>query len=428
MTEKERSQLWRDKTTKKLESHKELQQQRIPELIQLIKKWQLALAASLDAGAKVTEAFGKISEAIGKDNEWGTGISNVTEQIKKLELQEDAWTRALEEKFVLAINMTLPNDQKQTLNKEKDIKKALTKYESVVKTKGTWARKELKRADSRAQAMNELNETVKDIEEKRTMMWKDLQFHCSQTYFIFLQAMCLTMRERCDYMDKSGEVCKALRPILDGCQKVQPDITGQPKKEELEVIYGDDDYGKKKKKDRVKSGTMGRKDSSNLIGEEPEPASGERKPIPQFNRKEEADKERADRTKPWATQPAGGSPDLGMGMNGGGLPPPAISSSPRGQVTRVRAKWPFTAERVGELSMQAGDVLTLLDQANPNWWRAELNGATGVIPAPYVEVLPPESEPALPDTPPAPSFPEETPQPAAADPTPVGGGMGWGWG
>jgi hypothetical protein len=63
---------------------------------------------------------------------------------------------------------------------------------------------------------------------------------------------------------------------------------------------------------------------------------------------------------------------------------------------RVRAKWAFSAEREGELSMGVGDVLAIIDQTNQNWWMAELGGKRGVVPANYVEILP--DEPALPGT------------------------------
>jgi len=72
-----------------------------------------------------------------------------------------------------------------------------------------------------------------------------------------------------------------------------------------------------------------------------------------------------------------------------GTATPSLSGAPsRGPPTiRVRARWAFNAEREGELSMAAGDVLSITDKTSQNWWMAELNGKRGVIPANYIEVL-----------------------------------------
>jgi hypothetical protein len=89
-----------------------------------------------------------------------------------------------------------------------------------------------------------------------------------------------------------------------------------------------------------------------------------------------------------------GAPDSARGQQA--LPPSSLGvARPAGGV-RVRAKWAFTAEREGELSMAVGDVLPIIDQTNQNWWMAELNGKRGVVPANYLEVIP--DEPALPGT------------------------------
>jgi hypothetical protein len=56
--------------------------------------------------------------------------------------------RTLEEKFVMPVALTITNETKQIVTKENDVKKALKKYEGVLKVKGTWARKESKKGES----------------------------------------------------------------------------------------------------------------------------------------------------------------------------------------------------------------------------------------------------------------------------------------
>jgi hypothetical protein len=87
-----------------------------------------------------------------------------------------------------------------------------------------------------------------------------------------------------------------------------------------------------------------------------------------------------------------GAPDSARGQPS----QPASQGGARSGGVRARAKWAFSAEREGELSMGVGDVLAIIDQTNQNWWMAELGGNRGVVPANYVEVLP--EEPALPGT------------------------------
>jgi len=202
------------------------------------------------------------------------------------------------------------------------------------------------------------------------------------------------------------------------------------KKEELEVIYSDED----KKKKKLKSGTMGRKEAASLLADEPDVGAGA-KP---YSRKEEAERERAERLnrQTWAPQSAAKLEDMFSSLTTQSSSSPALDVAlqpsqqgrprPGPQVVRVRAKWAFTPDRAGELSMQVNDVLTILDQSNPNWWQAELNGSKGIIPSNYVEVI--QEEPELPDLPPPiPPLPQEdTSIPAPPSGGPAGAGRGLG--
>jgi len=62
-------------------------------------------------------------------------------------------------------------------------------------------------------------------------------------------------------------------------------------------------------------------------------------------------------------------------------PVPAVPSWPR-----ARGMYPFDASSPQELSFQPGDILSILNQAG-NWWQAELNGRTGLIPSNYVQLI-----------------------------------------
>ncbi|CAJ0961086.1 unnamed protein product, partial [Mesorhabditis belari] len=52
---------------------------------------------------------------------------------------------------------------------------------------------------------------------------------------------------------------------------------------------------------------------------------------------------------------------------------------------QVRAVYDFPAAEDNEMSFNTGDVITVLDDSNPHWWKARLNGREGLIPAQFVE-------------------------------------------
>jgi hypothetical protein len=115
------------------------------------------------------------------------------------------------------------------------------------------------------QAMNELNETVKEVEEKREKIWNDVQWHCAQSYFILLQALTMSIKEKGEFYEKGVVNSTQLKPALEAAQKVQvrddttshvavlmmmlmfsfprlqPDKALQVKAEDLAVLYSDAD-------------------------------------------------------------------------------------------------------------------------------------------------------------------------------------------
>ena len=63
---------------------------------------------------------------------------------------------------------------------------------------------------------------------------------------------------------------------------------------------------------------------------------------------------------------------------------PASLESP---AMRAAARYEYAAGRPDELSLQPGDILEVLDAADPDWWTGSLRGQTGVFPAKYVDII-----------------------------------------
>ncbi|XP_011429050.1 growth factor receptor-bound protein 2-like isoform X1 [Crassostrea angulata] len=54
---------------------------------------------------------------------------------------------------------------------------------------------------------------------------------------------------------------------------------------------------------------------------------------------------------------------------------------------RATAQYEFKAETEEELGFSKGDVVTILEEVDSNWWKGELHGQEGLFPAAYVRVL-----------------------------------------
>mmetsp|Transcript_16719 Transcript_16719/g.24978 ORF Transcript_16719/g.24978 Transcript_16719/m.24978 type:complete len:1181 (+) Transcript_16719:58-3600(+) len=74
-----------------------------------------------------------------------------------------------------------------------------------------------------------------------------------------------------------------------------------------------------------------------------------------------------------------GGPPRGRGRGGASPSPPAAAQP------TATALWDFNAENADELSFRAGDVLTIIDKTDPDWWQAKLNGQQGVVPGNYLK-------------------------------------------
>ena len=49
--------------------------------------------------------------------------------------------------------------------------------------------------------------------------------------------------------------------------------------------------------------------------------------------------------------------------------------------------YPYAAGNPDELSFEEGDVLTIVDRSEPDWWKAEKDDKIYVVPAAYLEVV-----------------------------------------
>jgi growth factor receptor-binding protein 2 len=50
----------------------------------------------------------------------------------------------------------------------------------------------------------------------------------------------------------------------------------------------------------------------------------------------------------------------------------------------VRALYDFTPQEAGELEFRRGELITVIDQTDQNWWTGEIDGRSGYFPATYV--------------------------------------------
>uniref|UniRef100_H3DK01 Osteoclast-stimulating factor 1 n=1 Tax=Tetraodon nigroviridis TaxID=99883 RepID=H3DK01_TETNG len=71
-----------------------------------------------------------------------------------------------------------------------------------------------------------------------------------------------------------------------------------------------------------------------------------------------------------------------LGSNSGKSTP---ASQPACQVV---ALYDYTAANSDEMSFTTGQIISVLDKNNPDWWKGELNGVTGLFPTNYVKMAP----------------------------------------
>jgi spectrin alpha len=82
--------------------------------------------------------------------------------------------------------------------------------------------------------------------------------------------------------------------------------------------------------------------------------------------------------------------------------PPSPPSAPPGP-PRVKALYNYRGKSSRELPVRKGDVLVLVNDSNKDWWKVELNGKQGFVPANYIRKI--EAPPSPRPTPPPPMTP-----------------------
>lgn len=56
-------------------------------------------------------------------------------------------------------------------------------------------------------------------------------------------------------------------------------------------------------------------------------------------------------------------------------------------VDKVQAMYPYKALNDDELSFEPDDIISVMSREEPDWWRGELNGITGLFPSNYVRTF-----------------------------------------
>ncbi|XP_041959512.1 GRB2-related adapter protein 2b isoform X2 [Alosa sapidissima] len=64
-------------------------------------------------------------------------------------------------------------------------------------------------------------------------------------------------------------------------------------------------------------------------------------------------------------------------------PSEPLPSPPQPAALKVRALYNFSAEERDELDFSSGDVIEVVDQTDPSWWKGKLRGRTGLFPSNY---------------------------------------------
>ncbi|KAG6892365.1 hypothetical protein C0992_000756, partial [Termitomyces sp. T32_za158] len=78
------------------------------------------------------------------------------------------------------------------------------------------------------------------------------------------------------------------------------------------------------------------------------------------------------------------------------LPPRAPTLPQRSPQVQAKAMWAYNENNEGDdLSFAAGDIITVTEENNADWWTGTLNGRSGLFPSSYVEKLPPSAAPSV---------------------------------
>jgi uncharacterized protein YaiE (UPF0345 family) len=59
---------------------------------------------------------------------------------------------------------------------------------------------------------------------------------------------------------------------------------------------------------------------------------------------------------------------------------------PDALAVKAKAMYDYSASNADELSFSEGEILTIVDTSEDEWWKAERDGAVFIVPAGYLEV------------------------------------------
>ncbi|GAA5842843.1 hypothetical protein JCM9279_004005 [Rhodotorula babjevae] len=84
-------------------------------------------------------------------------------------------------------------------------------------------------------------------------------------------------------------------------------------------------------------------------------------------------------------------------------PPPPVRAAQPPPRDMCRAVWDYAGAQADDLSFRQGDLITVDEEVNADWWKGSLNGRTGLFPRNHVErISSPSPSPALTHPAPAP--------------------------
>ncbi|GAA5834344.1 hypothetical protein JCM11251_007964 [Rhodosporidiobolus azoricus] len=96
---------------------------------------------------------------------------------------------------------------------------------------------------------------------------------------------------------------------------------------------------------------------------------------------------------------------------GGGAPPlPVKRDEPLAvQKPQCRAVWDYVQSQPDDLGFKTGEVITIEEEVNGDWWKGSLNGQTGLFPSNHVERISSPAPAARAPPPPPPAAPAYNP-------------------
>uniref|UniRef100_A0A8C5N7X8 Intersectin-2-like n=1 Tax=Gouania willdenowi TaxID=441366 RepID=A0A8C5N7X8_GOUWI len=85
-----------------------------------------------------------------------------------------------------------------------------------------------------------------------------------------------------------------------------------------------------------------------------------------------------------------------LGSNSGKSTPASQAASPLTltPLCQVIAIYDYSAANQDEISFSKGQLINVLDKSNPDWWKGEINGATGLFPFNYVKLTTADCDPS----------------------------------